>query len=69
MPVIQATWEAEIGGLRFEGSPDKQFSRPYLQNRLEVWLKWKTKNAKSAGGVTQVVECLCSKCKTSTVRE
>jgi hypothetical protein len=26
-----------------------------------VWLKWKTKNAKSAGGVTQVVACLSSK--------
>jgi hypothetical protein len=45
-PAIPATQEAETGGLRFEASPSKLFSRPYLE---------KTYHKKEAGGVAQSV--------------
>jgi hypothetical protein len=33
MPVIPATWEAEIGGgWRLAANPERQFMRPYQQN-------------------------------------
>jgi hypothetical protein len=41
--IILATWEAEIRGLRFEGSLGKN-SRAYLKNKLK---------AKRTGGVAQ----------------
>jgi hypothetical protein len=33
MSMIPATWEAEVGGLWFKGSPGKG-TRPYLKNKL-----------------------------------
>jgi hypothetical protein len=35
MPVIQATWEAEIGELWFEAGPGKKVKRPYLKEQVQ----------------------------------
>jgi hypothetical protein len=51
-PVILATKEAEIRRIQFEASPDKYFTRPYLEKHL---------THKRTGRVTQVVEHLPSK--------
>jgi hypothetical protein len=38
MPVILATWEAEIG--RIEASQGKQFKSPISKTTRAKWLKW-----------------------------
>jgi hypothetical protein len=53
MPVIPATWEAEIEGLRFKADISKCL-RPYLKNKTK---------SKRAGGRVQVVDSMPSRCK------
>jgi hypothetical protein len=46
MPIILATQEQRLGGWKFEASPGKQFTRPYLKGKP---------SHKRTGGVTQGV--------------
>jgi hypothetical protein len=36
MPVILATWEAEIRRIKVQGQLGKQFARPHLQNNQSI---------------------------------
>jgi hypothetical protein len=36
MPVISATWEAEVEGLQFETSPSKKLAKTHFSNKLGV---------------------------------
>jgi hypothetical protein len=54
MPVVSATWEAGVGGLRSETSPGKKWE-PYLKNNL--------KTNKRTMGVDQIIEYLLTKCE------
>jgi hypothetical protein len=46
MPIILATWEAEIGRITAQGQPEVNSSQDPIskklaeQNELEVWPKW-----------------------------
>jgi hypothetical protein len=47
MPVILATWEAEIWRIKVQGQPrlivhKTQSPKQPEQNRLKVWLKWQS---------------------------
>jgi uncharacterized protein YwgA len=54
LPIVHATWEAEVGGQQFEADLDKI---------VRSYLKPKQKHAKMDGGLAQVVEHLLSKCE------
>jgi hypothetical protein len=42
VPVIPATWEAEVGGFWFKISPDKKLTRPHLKDQARAGCQWLT---------------------------